>query len=579
MTIMKTTYIYNKVKRAAKTALLLPCLALTFAGCSDFLQVDPRDRIVLEDFWNEKADVDHVLISCYNRMQNDDVLGSMMVWGEFRSDHIVPGTNIDEKYQVKRILSENIDANNEFTNWVGFYEVINRCNTVMLYAPQVAAKDPAYTDSELKATIAEAKALRDLCYFYLIRTFRDVPYVTEAYIDDNQEIEIPASSFNEVLDALIADLEGCKDDAVQTYPNSQALYQTGRITRHAIYAMLCEMYLWKQDYQNCVKYADLIIDAKKKQYSEKYSGATPDADGRLNGYPLELSRMSSSSPYYGNAYNSIFGATNLSAGVGDSPEVIFELVFMNDVNATPHNGAVDTYYAYGSSNTLKAYVYASSHLATDASSSAGSLYKTTDARYYENITDNGATTYPIAKYTYQRISIDPTASAIKDKVWMRTAYARYQNFANWIIYRLTDVMLMKAEALAELNDVAGAFDLVQAVNNRSIMESSITSYKLSNPGTQDGIRKMVLEERQRELMFEGKRWYDLVRRSLRDGNTDFLVSKVREKDMENKTYALMNLAKMDAIFWPYNLEELRVNPYLKQNPAFGSGEDTSMKKN
>jgi hypothetical protein len=90
---------------------------------------------------------------------------------------------------------------------------------------------------------------------------------------------------------------------------------------------------------------------------------------------------------------------------------------------------------------------------------------------------------------------------------------------------------------------------------------------------------MVLEERQRELMFEGKRWYDLVRRSLRDGNTDFLVSKVREKDMENKTYALMNLAKMDAIFWPYNLEELRVNPYLKQNPAFSSGEDTSMKKN
>jgi hypothetical protein len=567
------------VKRAAKTALLLPCLALTFAGCSDFLQVDPRDRIVLEDFWNEKADVDHVLIACYNRMQNDDVLGRMMVWGEFRSDHIVSGTNIDEQYYVKRILCENIDANNDFTNWVGFYDIINRCNTVMLYAPQVAAKDPAYTDSELKATIAEAKALRDLCYFYLIRTFRDVPYVTEAYIDDNQEIEIPATSFNEVLDALIADLEGCKDDAVLTYPNSQALYQTGRITRQAIYAMLCEMYLWKQDYQNCVKYADLVINAKKQQYNDKYNNATPDADGRLNGYPLELSRMSSSSPYYGNAYNSIFGATNLSAGVGDSPEVIFELVFMNDVNAAPHNGPVNTYYAYGSSNTLKAYVYASSHLATDASSSAGSLYKTTDARYYENINDNGATTYPIAKYTYQSIRIDPTASAIKDKVWMRTAYARNQNFANWIIYRLTDVMLMKAEALAELNDVAGAFDLVQAVNNRSIMESSITSYKLSNPGTQDGIRKMVLEERQRELMFEGKRWYDLVRRSLRDGNTDFLVSKVREKDMENKTYALMNLAKMDAIFWPYNLEELRVNPYLKQNPAFSSGEDTSMKKN
>jgi hypothetical protein len=82
----------------------------------------------------------------------------------------------------------------------------------------------------------------------------------------------------------------------------------------------------------------------------------------------------------------------------------------------------------------------------------------------------------------------------------------------------------------------------------------------------------VLKERQRELMFEGKRWYDLVRRSLRDGNTDCLTENVGQKDVENSALAQNFLKKLDAIFWPYNLDELRVNSKLVQNAAFGSGE-------
>lgn len=86
---------------------------------------------------------------------------------------------------------------------------------------------------------------------------------------------------------------------------------------------------------------------------------------------------------------------------------------------------------------------------------------------------------------------------------------------------------------------------------------------------------LVMEERQRELMFEGKRWYDLVRRSLRDGNTNYLIENVVRKGSDNASVVQSKLAKMDAIFWPYNLEELKVNKYLVQNPAFGSGENNS----
>ena len=97
--------------------------------------------------------------------------------------------------------------------------------------------------------------------------------------------------------------------------------------------------------------------------------------------------------------------------------------------------------------------------------------------------------------------------------------------------------------------------------------------------TKDNIVNLVMEERQRELMFEGKRWYDLVRRSMRDNNTDYLTTKVLQKFTSNTSAIQNQFRKMDAIFWPYNNDELKVNKNLQQNPAFGSGENGSYTKN
>lgn len=78
------------------------------------------------------------------------------------------------------------------------------------------------------------------------------------------------------------------------------------------------------------------------------------------------------------------------------------------------------------------------------------------------------------------------------------------------------------------------------------------------------MEELVLAERRRELMFEGKRWYDLVRRARREGNSNSLKSAVSKKGVEN----LNKLSVMDAIYWPYNQDELKVNGSLKQNPAY-----------
>ena len=203
----------------------------SFSGCEDFLDIKPLNDIVLENFWDEKSDVDNMISGCYSTMQSGDFVYRLMVWGEVRSDNIVAGNNVNTNVDLSNIFQENLRANNSYTKWEKFYSVINSCNLIIKYAPQVAEKSPDYTQSALKATIAEASALRDLCYFYLIRAFRDVPYTTEAYVDDNQPLALPASKFDDILDALIKDLESVQNDAVKVYPETTPLYQTGRITQ------------------------------------------------------------------------------------------------------------------------------------------------------------------------------------------------------------------------------------------------------------------------------------------------------------------------------------------------------------
>ena len=570
-------------------------------SCSDFLEIKSQSEIVLEDFWNEKADVDNIVAGCYSALQGDGVMRRMMVWGEFRSENVMAGQNINDDINLENVLKESITAMNAYTTWDGFYNVINRCNTVIKYAPQVAQRDPGYTQSELQATIAEVSALRDLCFFYLIRTFRDVPYSTEAFTDDDQKMDLPATPFNAVLDSLIQDLEAVQGYAVQRYPETSPLYQTGRITQDAIHAMLCEMYLWKQDYDQCIRYADMVIDSKKKMYEEKRSqnasfglgGSSQNVlNTRMNGYPLVNSL---SSGYYGNTYTEVF--VN-----GNSQETVFELLFdKTEAGYTmPGNSAVGAFY--GNASVDKGLVGPSTTVTEDiAKTSSRTIFadrnKKVDARLYENVNMN---TESINKFASRGLQINATQPTNVSVSYMaKYPFAKinnvnhYYNSSSWVIYRLSDIMLLKAEALCqkmlegsdeEINAhnqplLAQAFSLVNAVNKRSVCEATLVDTLVAGDYlTKAQMEQLVLQERQRELMFEGKRWYDLVRRSLRDGNTQVLSSAAQKRDGVNGQFIQNFFQKMDAIFWPYNNDEIKVNRNLVQNPSFGSGENSSYEK-
>ncbi|MBR1484982.1 MAG: RagB/SusD family nutrient uptake outer membrane protein [Prevotella sp.] len=587
--------LYSCLVGCATSATILP-----LASCSDFLEIKSRSEIVLEDFWNEKADVDNIVAGCYSRMQSDDVMRRLIIWGEARSENVMAGNNIDRDGNLENVLKENITIKNPYTTWDGLYNVINRCNTVLKYAPGVAQTDPGYTQSELRATVAEVSALRDLCYFYLIRTFRDVPYITEAVTDDDQPMQVEPSDFYTVLDALIADLESVQGDAIKRYPETNQEYQTGRITKCAIWAMLCEMYLWKGDYDNCIKYADMVIADKQdlalERRSEGSGGYGQSANSsRTNGYPLVSNGQLG---VYGSAFTDIFVT-------GNSQETIFELVFDNNNagNSMLGNSACGLFY--GNSTVVTGYIAPATSIIEEGSNSEQRVVyatrnKLVDARIYENIDAEGG----ISKFVRRNVSIMSTGSTPSATYGSKYVYAKvnnvdhYYNSSNWIVYRLSDIMLLKAEALCQQmqdgadEDVVAhnaplleqAFSLVNAVNKRSVCQQPLVdTLRASDYNTRTLMENLVMTERQRELMFEGKRWYDLVRRSMRDGNTDVLCQAVARREGINGQYVLNFFSSpntgMRAIFWPYNEEETKVSPPLAahQNPAFGSGESSISK--
>ena len=575
------------------------CVICGLTSCADFLEIKDQREIILEDFWNEKADVENVVSGCYSALQDGEARKRMMVWGEFRSDNIMSGNNINSDMNLANVLKENITAKNPFTKWVYFYDVINRCNTVIKYAPEVAAKDPAYTEGDLKANIAEVTALRSLCYFYLIRTFRDVPFSRDAYTDDNQVMDLPATPFKDVLHNIIDDLESVKGDAVKRYPVTKERYQTGRITYDAINAMLCEMYLWDGNYDMCIARADDVIKSKKayaedyyKEYYRNFSYQT-QVDKRLNGFPLIYHTLNGST--FGDAYATLFTAESRREA---AKEIIFELNYDSNPSSSggTNNSAIASYY--GNARNDVGLVTGSSYVDGEVKEpKAKEIFemessKDNDVRRYIYYSSN---VQAILKFACEEVLVSGSGTT---KSTSRSVYPDNSNGSHWPIYRLADIMLMKAEALCEkmvdgtdeeamaINEPlrAEALWLVNAVYKRSLMKpvtqilTDADTIKYADYGSKNLMTELVKRERRRELMFEGKRWYDLVRYAMRAGNTQEIMSAVGKRDDVNGTFAQNFFRKMDAIFWPYNYDELKVNHNLVQNPSFGSGVNTSTEK-
>jgi hypothetical protein len=498
-----------------KYQMLLVALVLGLTSCEDWLNIHPQSETILEDYWKDENDVKSAVGACYRAMNEAGFMDRILVWGEVRSDNVIEGRDVGQSQDVERILSLTLNATNSYTSWYEFYRVINYCNTVIYYAPGVREKDPNFTEGQLAAYLSEVKGIRALCYFILVRTFRDIPFSTEPVFDDSHSFELAQANPDEVINFLIDDLKSIENASIAEFDNIR--YDKGRITRKAIWTLIADMALWINDYKTAIDYCDKVLASAGNKLALESS--------------IEYNR------------NLFFNSSD------NSSETIFNLLFTGNFSNTPVNSMYEI--------KLSAYGFMAN---TD-------LFGATDLRAKDAfcpIERDGF--FPIMKYVgYRQVRPNTTIININDYLLL--------SCRNWIFYRLADVYLIKAEALVERNsgaDLQDAFDLVSAIYDRANPELGKDALNSSSYSTRNAMRDLVFDERQREFLFEGKRYFDLLRRIKREGSTTAIVNQylVRKYSHIDQATVRSKINDKDALYMPINENELKVNKLLKQNPFY-----------
>lgn len=186
-------------------------------SCS-FLDVDQPDNLVKDDYWQTKEQVNAALTGVYTSLHNN--LVKLIKWGDLRSEIYNVGTanNLGNETEF---VQQDISTSNSLNDWSGVYQSINWVNSFLKNARSTMGKDPSITEAEMSSWESEVYAIRALYYFYLVRTFRDVPIVLEAYESDTQNPYTAPSTETVVLDTVEADLKRALANAPETFDSPE----------------------------------------------------------------------------------------------------------------------------------------------------------------------------------------------------------------------------------------------------------------------------------------------------------------------------------------------------------------------
>lgn len=516
----------NNYKRMKKIISILSIAGLMIftSGCTEWLNIKPESEIVLDDFWQNESQVNQVMAACYRSMTEYDVMSKMMVWGELRSDNVTYGIGMpSDNYKM---LNVDISADNGLCHWGSFYTVINNCNNFLHYAPGVVDIDANFTESKLHTMEAEVLTLRALMYFYLVRTFEKVPWVNDPSISDAQDYRIPQSSEDEILNNIVGDLQTALKYSRDDYETVE--YTKGRITTNAIRALLADIYLWQKEYNKCIDMCDQILN-------------DPNSD-------LELEQGEK-------VITSIFYQ-------GNSKESIFELQFDDDLM---FNGAVNDYLgSYGNPRGQWSFpgILVTGKFSPFNVTIGNGKESSEDLREKDFLRqETGGDKYYVFKYAGAQRQENATTE-------VSTYY--YRNVtANWIVYRLSEIYLMKAESMIQLeSNKEEAVELINTIYMRSNIEEDEQGLKAENYTSKLKLDELYLRERQRELMFEGKRWFDLMRLARRVDSPAPLLSYVTKKFTGGSSSQSTKMSVMDALYLPVHTSELKANTALEQNEFY-----------
>ena len=429
--------------------LLFTAAFLVLAGCEKNLEEIPLSFFEESNSFNSASDAIATLNGVYDRLKG--VYGMAMInLGDLNGDELeVREDNAGGNELHKNLFNSGTGAFDAF--YTNSYVLIDRANRVIANVPAISM------DTRLRdQVVGEAKFLRALAYFNLVRAFGDVPLLTTTS-NDVVNVQVPRDPAEEVYQQIILDLQ----DAEKVLPaRFTAANEVGRATVGAAKAILAKVYLTRKDWANAAAKAKEVIDSKTYSLVADYRDVfLPEKEnGPEHIFSIQYSCVL---PRYGSAM-----AEN------------FAIFFSYPINLTGGSYQATT-------------AYANSFLKGD---------------YRRDVTI--ITEKRIANGTVVASRTGPH----QDKYWDPLACGAGAARNNFLVIRYADVLLMYAEALNEASGpTVEAYTTINQVRARARKGVAIAEPQDLKGLSQAQFRDAVLQERSWELAFEGHRRWDLLR--------------------------------------------------------------------
>ena len=523
---MKTTYKY----------ICALCVICGLMSCSDFLDEQVPQATLTQDEVKNPEYIDNVLISAYAGLVSiEDMNASFSLWNyDTRSDDAyVGGSDFSDGEPFHRLEKSTgvMTTDWPFSSiWTRFYNYLSR---VSLSLDILASADQ--DNATIKQRTAEMKFLRAYGHFQLKRLFKKIPFVNKPNMQEADYNNLSNTEYtnDEGWQQIINDLE----DAYDVLPTVQA--EKGRPTKAACAAFLAKVYLYKAYRQDDAKSNQVTEinedDLKKVVYYTNpaiYNGYGLESDMHNNFRPEEQYENGKESLWaiqYSRNDGTVYGNLNFSyrlivpciPKVHDSGCDFYKPSY-NLVNAYRTNSdglplsddIVSDDYTVGSNQTVDPRLFV-----TVGVPGTPYMFNPSFMIAESNAWSRSGGTF--GYFVSLKQNVDPSLT----DSYLYLCDSQWASSMNRIVFRYADVLLMRAEAQAQLGQTAEAIALVNQIRNRAngMMTNSIVSNypnkygvhyavgKYNGSYSKEEAMKIIKTERRLELAMESERFFDLVR--------------------------------------------------------------------
>lgn len=513
--------ILNNIANKLAVGAAILCLSVGAVGCSDFMDVEPTHEAGEDQQWKTLEDTRSALFGIYG-LTRSALVDNNTIWavGDLRSGDF----SVTSRRDLQAIADNNLNNSekliDEIGDWRRFYAAINAASVFIERAPGIIGQDMAYSEENLKYDLAQARTLRALCYFYIARIWGDAPLIIYSY-DNGSFPMVGKSNRQELLDYAKKELTEVADILPFEYGTKNSLYYRQNaeywrgklINKAGAYALLAQVCAEQSQYSETETYTSYILDNLKSLKSEWTT--------------LDYDNLVSSQGYFCGSATTYAHYRFLS----------FDFIHGN--NETTQAGHIED-WTLAAPYAPKQYpeIYVSKATLSEM------FDGTNDKRF---LIDPETGKYSATSYVDMncRFPIFKKINVLQDGNSSDNDYAVFGSSVS--LSREEDVKLLKAEALCVLNRSSEAISLLNQIRvSRGLGE---LSYKNDFGSNNKQLLAEIFNERRREFLGEGMRWFDMIRRQ----------KLLHDNDM------MQNLIDNGGIYWPISTKVLRNNSMIVQN--------------